>query len=135
MSTTKESMPGSSSHKPLKAKGGMAVSNAVRGTQLVIALEVASNPWTRFKGLMGRPALEKGAGLWIEPCSDIHSCFMRFPFDAVFLDKANIVVHLMESMPAWRVSKWVRNARVVLELPAGTIEKTNTQLGDQLEFS
>ena len=108
------------------------VRNQTRNTLLVENLEVADNMWTRFLGLMGRPSIPEGYGLWIEPCADIHSCFMRFLFDAVFVDKDGIVLHLVESMPAWRCSKWVKGGRAVLELPAGTIAKTDIQLGDHL---
>jgi uncharacterized membrane protein (UPF0127 family) len=108
------------------------VRNQTRNTLLVENLEIADNLWTRFLGLMGRQNLPEGQGLWIEPCADIHSCFMRFLFDAVFVDKNGTVLHLVESMPAWRCSKWVKGGRSVLELPAGTIAKTNTQLGDTI---
>ena len=59
---------------------------------------------------------------------------MKFVFDAVFLDKDLKVVHLMRDMPAWRPSKMVWQAKSVLELPAGMIAQTGTELGDQFEM-
>ncbi len=106
--------------------------NETRSVEVVSELEWAKNPWTRFKGLMCRESIEAGYGLWIEPCSDVHSFFMRFEFDALFLNKESEVLHRVERMKPNRISKWVKGGRVVLELPAGTIAKTGTQVGDQL---
>lgn len=97
-------------------------------------VQVANNPITRFFGLMGKPSLSPGHGLWIVPCADIHSCFMRFEFDAIFLDKSGTVLHLQERMKPWRISKFVKGGRVVLEVPSGVIAETGTQLGDHLEL-
>ena len=70
---------------------------------------------------MGRKALAPGEGLWIEPCSSIHTCFMRFPIDVVFLDEKLSVVRVIASMKPWRFSTWVWKARSVLELESGTL--------------
>jgi uncharacterized membrane protein (UPF0127 family) len=88
----------------------------------------------RFFGLMGKPGLAKGKGIWFVPCNSIHSFFMRFEFDAIFVDRDGVVLHLIESMPAWRLSPLVRKCRAVIELPAGTIQATGTQLGDTLQI-
>lgn len=113
---------------------GKQVINTTRGTLVAVELEIADSYFKRLKGLMGRPGLSPQHGLWIVPCSDIHSCFMRFEFDAVFVDKTNQVLHLVESMKPWRISKFVRGGHAVLELPAGTIAKTGTAVGDRLEI-
>lgn len=110
------------------------VFNQTKQTPVVLNLELADTFFTRFKGLMGRPPIADTAGLWITPCSDIHSCFMRFEFDAVFLDKNGTVLHLIEKMRPWRMSKWVKGAAGVLELNGGVIAKTGMQLGDHLVF-
>ena len=85
-------------------------------------------------GLMGRKGLPEGAGLFISPCSSIHSFFMRFSFDALFLDSNNEVVHIIHSMPPYRVSQIISRAVGVLELPAGAAVATETVVGDRLEF-
>lgn len=108
------------------------VRNQTRNTLLVENLEIADNIWTRFLGLMGRQNLPDGHGLWLEPCADIHSFFMRFLFDAVFVNKNGIVLYMKESMKPSGFTHWVKGGRAVLELPAGTIAKTNTQLGDTI---
>ncbi len=108
------------------------VTNATRHTLVATDVIKANTLWSRFWGLMGKPGLPKGQGLWIEPCCDIHSCFMRFPFDAVFVDRDHTVLHCIEAMVPWRISRFVRGGRAVLELPAGTIQQSQTQVGDRL---
>jgi uncharacterized membrane protein (UPF0127 family) len=83
---------------------------------------------------MGRAGLAPGEGLHILPCNGIHSFFMRFPFDAVFVDRELKVVHCLEAMPPWRASSIYREAHSVVELPAGTVAATGTRPGDVLAF-
>jgi uncharacterized membrane protein (UPF0127 family) len=91
------------------------------GRVVVEDLELASSSWSRFVGLMGRPSLERGRGLWIEPCNSIHMFFMRFPIDVLFLDRQRRVKKVMLELKPWRVSPIVFGARTVVELPAGTL--------------
>jgi hypothetical protein len=99
-------------------------------------LEVAGSLWAKFMGLMGRRALEPGAGLWLPDSNGIHMMFMRFPIDAVFVggadaDGARPVLSVHRSLPAWRgLVPLVRGAKGVLELPVGTIDATGTAVGD-----
>lgn len=113
---------------------GHQVINHTRSIVVATHVSVANHFFARLMGLMGKAALPAGHGLWLEPCHDIHSCFMRFPFDALFVDRHGVVHHQIEHMKPWRVSKWVRNGHAVLELPAGTIAQTGTQPGDHLEL-
>ena len=92
----------------------------------------AQTLWARSVGLLGRNGLEPGEGLLLDPCSGIHSFFMAFPFDALFLDREGTVVHLVRKMAPMRVSRYVFSANTVLEVPAGTIEETGTRVGDIL---
>ncbi len=108
--------------------------NTTRGVNLTDRGRVADTFLTRLVGLLRDQHLEPGDGLWITPCNSIHSIGMKFVFDAVFLDKNLKVVHLMSDMKAWRASPMVWSAHSVLELPAGTILRTATQLGDQFEM-
>lgn len=113
---------------------GKQAFNVTRQQTVAANVQVADNYFSRLVGLMGKPGLPPDAGLWIVPCNDIHSFFMRFEFDAIFVDKQNTVVHLMERMKPWRVSKFVKRGRAVLELPAGTIAATGTKIGDLIEL-
>lgn len=121
-------------HKTGQAISAESILNVTRQTCLARHIERADNYFKRLKGLMFRSALPPEHGLWIVPCADIHSCFMRFPFDAVFVDKHLNVLYLMESMKPWRISKIVKGGRAVLELPAGTIVQSGTEVGDQLAW-
>jgi uncharacterized membrane protein (UPF0127 family) len=109
--------------------------NATRGIVLADHARVADSLWTRLVGLLRDTHLDDGDGLWIVPCNSIHSFAMKFVFDAVFLDKNLRVVHLMSEMPPWKTSKMIFAAKSVLELPAGAIARSGTQLGDQFEMT
>jgi uncharacterized membrane protein (UPF0127 family) len=118
---------------------GSAVRNLSRGTVLASDLETAEGLWGKFLGLMGRPDLPAGAGLWLPESNGIHMMFMRFPIDAVFvgrpdgMDGARPVLSVHERLPTWRgLVPLVRGAHGVLELPAGTIAATGTTPGDRL---
>ena len=102
-------------------------------TQETIAsqVELANTFWARLKGLMFRRTLAAGKALLLEPCPQIHTCFMRFSIDVVFLDKNNHVVAVLEPLKPWRMSKFYRLARRTLELPCGTL-KGRIHTGDEL---
>ena len=68
-----------------------------------VRAEVAKTFWQRFKGLMGRKALPKGEGMLILKCNSIHTCFMRFPIDATFLDRDDNVVKVVRNIRPWRL--------------------------------
>ncbi len=91
-------------------------------------------------GLMGRGSLAPGHGLWLPDSNGIHMMFMRFPIDAVFLgrpgeDGAWPVVALHGALPPWRgLVPLVRGARGVLEVAAGTIGASGTQVGDLIRL-
>lgn len=94
---------------------------------------MADTSQKRRTGLLKHTGLKPGEGLWISPCESVHSFFMKFTIDVVYLDRAKKVKKVRSSMVPWRVSACL-TARSVLELPAGTIESTSTREGDQLEF-
>jgi uncharacterized protein len=117
--------------------------NAGRGTVLGERVEDGSSFWARFMGLMGRSSLPAGCGLWMDGESSIHMLFMRFPIDVVFLARPvggaggpRRVVAARSAVRPWRGVVWpVRGAHGVLELPAGTIEATGTQVGDEITLA
>lgn len=111
----------------------MQARNATRGTMLAVRLETAATAATRRKGLLGREGLLPGEGLWIIPCESVHTFFMRFPIDLVYLDCHLRVKKVRHSVRAWRISACL-TAHSVLELPAGTARKTGTGRGDRLEI-
>ena len=116
----------------------VAARNVSRGTELGSSLEVADSLGSRFMGLMGRPTLAPGTGLWLTGTNGIHMMFMRFAIDAVFLGRADParggahpVLSVHRGLRAWiGVVPLVRGAAGVLELPVGTAERSATAVGD-----
>jgi uncharacterized protein len=105
------------------------------GATIATTVQLANTFLLRLTGLMGKSALPAQQGLWITPCNSVHSCFMRFLFDAVFVDKAGCIVHLVENMPPWQVTPLIKDAKAVLELPGGSIKAHQLQLGDPLKLA
>lgn len=107
------------------------VRNQTRETVLADAAEVADTSAKRRTGLLKHKQLEPGEGLWIIPCESVHTFFMKFAIDLVYLDKNRKVRKVRHAVGPWRLSACF-SARSVLELPAGTIERTGTRPGDEL---
>jgi uncharacterized membrane protein (UPF0127 family) len=100
------------------------------GDDIILAASIPA----RMKGLLGKGRLDAGKGLLIRPCKGIHTFFMKFPIDAVFLDKNNQVVAYFKDLPPNRLTPIYRLASAVLELPAGTLND-NFAVGDRIDFS
>jgi len=109
------------------------VRNQTRDAVLGDAVEVADTSAKRRTGLLKHTRLEPGQGLWIVPCESVHTFFMKFPIDLVYLDRQRKVRKVRSAVPAWRLSACL-TAHSILELPAGTAEKTGTRAGDELKI-
>lgn len=92
----------------IRADGGVACARC----------RIASRPWTRLRGLLGRSGLDAGEGMLFPRTASVHTMFMRFPIDVVFLDEGLRVLSVREAVPAWRAVK-ERGAKWTLELAAG----------------
>ena len=108
------------------------VANRTRGTVAVERCRVARSLRDRTVGLLGTRELAAGHGLWIERSPSIHMFFMRYPIDAVFVDRGGRVVRITERLRPWGLVAWVRGARDCLELPAGAAQAGGIQVGDEL---
>ena len=95
---------------------------------------LADSPVTRLRGLLGRDGLEQGEGLLLRPASSVHTFFMRFPIDVVFLDRTLVVVGIADGVDPWRAASR-RGAKAVLELPAGESSRRGLAVGDQLTLA
>jgi len=109
------------------------VRNQTRNTVLGGAVDVADSSQKRRTGLLKHTGLEEGEGLWILPCESVHTFFMKFAIDLVYVDKKNKVRKVCRAVPPWRLSACL-SAHSIIELPAGTIERTGTQPGDELSI-
>lgn len=92
---------------------------------------LAETALARCRGLLGRSGLSSGEGMLLRPASSIHMAFMRFPIDAVFLDRADRVLKVVEDLKPWRMAG-CRGARAVLELPAGEVRRRGLRPGASL---
>jgi len=95
---------------------------------------LAGTFFRRLTGLWGRRELAPGEGLLLSPCRQVHTCFMSFPIDLVFLDTKGKIVGLVAGLAPWKISPRFSDAVLVLELPAGTIEEYGLQKNDVLEI-
>jgi uncharacterized membrane protein (UPF0127 family) len=102
--------------------------------RLVCSAAVADNPLARLCGLLGRASLPAGEGLLIRPAPSIHTFFMRFAIDAVFLDADCRVLAVERSLGPWRVAVR-RGARAVLELAAGDAARGRLRAGETLRLA
>lgn len=111
----------------------LKIENLTRQTELASCAEVADTAASRNKGLLGRSSLPSGGGLWIVPCASVHTFFMKFPIDLVYINRRKKVTKVRSRVGPWRLSVCFF-AHSILELPAGTVDSTQTRRGDQLDF-
>jgi uncharacterized membrane protein (UPF0127 family) len=95
---------------------------------------VADGFGSRLRGLLGRRELPQGDGLLLSPSSSVHTLFMRFPIDVVFLDGGLRVVAVVDDVRPWRLASR-KGARHVLELPAGEARRRGLEAGQQLSLA
>lgn len=112
----------------------IVIRNRTRSTELADHAELAHSGPKRSKGLLGRTGLGRGEGMWIVPCEAVHTFFMKFSIDLVYLDRTLRIKKLRDSVRPWRISACL-TAHSVIELPAGTIRNTQTECGDTLEIT
>jgi len=106
--------------------------NVSKETVIASDLKEAAGFFQRFFGLMGRARLGNNEGLWMARCRAIHTFFMKFPIDVVFLDRDFIVTKTVKGLRPFRPMASCRHAQGVLELPEGTIERARIQIGDRV---
>lgn len=112
------------------AAGPLRAINSRNGKELAGNLSVADTRWRRLKGLLGERSLSCKEGLWIRPCSVVHTFGMSFPVDLVFLNRQNIVISAITAVPPNRLPPIHVGAYSLLALPVGRIAETGTRLGD-----
>lgn len=110
----------------------MTLTNLTKQNQIATKLEKADTLFTRLRGLLGRKEMMSGEALWILRTNTIHTWFMRFPIDAVFVDANMVVCKCFENLKPWRFTLPIIQARSVIELPAGVVAKNKIEKGDQL---
>jgi hypothetical protein len=113
----------------------MRVINKTKNTILAERAILATNPFTRAKGLLGRRDFKGGEALIIKPGNSIHTFFMRFPIDVLFIDADNKIIGIKVCLKPWRVTAIYWQAKLVIELPSGMIQESLTQKGDEISLA
>lgn len=114
----------------LELRQAMKIINITRNSFVSDNCLMAATFFARFKGLMGKKIFKDGDALIIKPCNSIHTFFMNFPIDVIFVDNDWKAIYMMESFIPWKLSKIIPRSRAVIELPPGTIQKSGSSLGD-----
>jgi uncharacterized protein len=107
----------------------MQLINARTGTAVVSVVELAVTRAARRRGLLGRDALDFAAGMMLAPCAAVHTAFMRFPIDVMFVNRDGVVRKIVRDLKPWRIAAWLR-AYAVIELAAGV--ERDVMPGDRL---
>lgn len=114
----------------VKGKEGDGMSN--RNWALFHQVDVADTFGKRLKGWMGKKKPQSSEGLLLIPCKSIHTLFMKFPIDVLFIDPSGKVIHLIEQMKPWRFSPVIQQSAAVLELVGGSVAESGIRLGDRV---
>ncbi len=103
------------------------------GTPLIDKVKRTESAWERMRGLLGRAPLQPEEALWIAPCNSVHSLFMGYPLDLIFLDRQLTVIKIINNLNPWRFSAAV-GAHSVVELAANTVANLNISKGSRLAW-
>jgi uncharacterized membrane protein (UPF0127 family) len=106
--------------------------NPRTGAVLAHRVERASSPRARLRGLLGRRSFSDGEALVLEPCTAVHTFFLRFEIDAAFLSAELRVIRAISGLKPWRATGFYPRAAMVVELPGGTLARSGTREGDVL---
>ena len=108
----------------------MKIINVTKNSILAEEVIVAETPLKRIKGLLGKKEFNRGEAIILKPCNSIHTFFMHFPIDVLFVDKQNQVIKAIPLLSPCRLTRIYFNASFAIELPCGTLESTFTSTGD-----
>jgi uncharacterized protein len=108
-----------------------ALMNARTGSVVASDVEMALTRNARRRGLLGRTGLAPFSALVLAPCAAVHTMFMRFAIDVIFVDRDGRAVRVVPGLPPWRAAMKTF-AHAVIELPAGTLASRHVAVGDPL---
>ena len=113
----------------------MKIFNKTKAATLADEVILADTLFSRMKGLLGKRDLKKGQALILKPCDSIHTFFMRFAIDVIFVDRNNRVVLTLSCLRPWRLSPICWKAKFAIELPSGAIQDSRTEKGDEIAIN
>ena len=111
----------------------LSLVNESTGATVASRVELALDRATRRRGLLGRTSLAPASAMVLSPCWMVHTAFMQFPIDVLFVDAQGMVIHVARHVAPWRAAMSVR-ARAVIELPAGAASRRDVNVGDRVTF-
>ena len=106
--------------------------NETRDQVVADRAQTARSYFHRMIGLMGKKSLDQGDGLIIDPCSSVHTHWMRFAIDVIYVNNDHAIVGIDHDLHPWHIGHFYRKVQYVVELPAGKAHETGTQVGDRL---
>ena len=123
--------------EPVEGRRGVVVKvvkvvNETSGKVILAEADLAERFGHRLKGLLGKKALAPGQGMVIRPCRSIHTVGMAFAIDVGFVDAQGCLCRVVEDLPPGKVGVGAREARYVIEAPAGTFAAAGVQQGDRV---
>jgi hypothetical protein len=110
----------------------MRILNQTKNILLANSVILANTPLRRMKGLLGRKEFKQNEAIILQPCNSIHTFFMRFPIDVIFVDKDNKIVKTISQLVPFRLSGIYFNAVMAIELPVGTIQASGSSESDKI---
>lgn len=113
----------------------MKIYNSTQNNLIVDDVKVAENFFTRSIGLLSRNALSENEGLLIKPCCSIHTLFMKFSIDVLFVNKKNEIIALYENVKPWRILPIHPTSYYVIELASGQISNKKIEKGDLIQIN
>ena len=112
----------------------MRLINQTKNTILAEDVFIANTPFKRIKGLLGKKVFLPDQAIILDPCNSVHTFFMRFAIDILFVDKDYKVVKALPKLDPNRITRIYWHSSRVIELPVGRLTFTNTQAKDQLQL-
>jgi hypothetical protein len=112
----------------------LTLMNQRTGDSVATDVELAVTRTSRRRGLLGRDCLDASAALILEPCAAVHTAFMRFNIDVVFVNRSGYAVKIVEDLTPWRIAV-ATQAHAVIEMAAGTLKRHEVSIGDRLYVS
>lgn len=109
-----------------------SVVRSTDGALVCARARVAMNGWGRLRGLLARPPLETGEGLWLAPCNGVHTVGMTYAIDVVFMGSEHHILAFAQAVPPLRFRRGPRGSRAVLELPAGDADRLGLTVGERM---
>lgn len=110
----------------------MELVNKTKHTLLAKDIVIANTPFKRLKGLLGKKEFREGQAIILKPCNSLHTFFLRFAIDVIFVDKQNKVIEAISHLKPFHLTRVYWLSVLAIELPAGIIQSSSTYNGDTL---